>query len=82
VFALDSGWASEVREFGEETVDHCATSNGLDVEDQRAGGLGPYGHRRVVGCFGSPPGGQNTKVHTDDGVCDVGHHEPPCEIPA
>jgi hypothetical protein len=38
-FALDSGWAREVREFGEETVHWCAASDDLDAGDQRAGGL-------------------------------------------
>jgi hypothetical protein len=42
-FALDSGWAGEVREFGEDVVDRCAASDGLDAGDQRAGGLGRYG---------------------------------------
>jgi hypothetical protein len=42
-FALDSGWRSEVREFGEEAVDWCAASDGLDAGDQSAGGLGRYG---------------------------------------
>jgi hypothetical protein len=42
-FALDSGWASEVREFGEDAVDRCAASDGLDAGDQRAGGLGRCG---------------------------------------
>jgi hypothetical protein len=44
-FALDSGWASEVREFGEEAVDQCAASDGLDAGDQRAGVLGRYRQR-------------------------------------
>jgi hypothetical protein len=42
-FALDSGWASEVREFGEDAVDRCAASDVLDAGDQHAGGLGRYG---------------------------------------
>jgi hypothetical protein len=42
-FALDSGWASEVREFGEDAVDRCAGSDGLYVGDQCAGGLARYG---------------------------------------
>jgi hypothetical protein len=41
-FALDSGWAGEVREFGEDAFDRRATSDGLDAGDQRAGGLGRY----------------------------------------
>jgi hypothetical protein len=44
-FALDFGWASEVREFGEEAVDRCAASYGLDAGDQHAGCLGQYGQR-------------------------------------
>jgi hypothetical protein len=43
VFALDSGWAGEVRESGEDAIDRCAASDGLDAGDQRAGGLGRYG---------------------------------------
>jgi hypothetical protein len=39
---LDFGWASEVRDFGEDAVDRCAASDGLDAGDQRAGGLGRY----------------------------------------
>jgi phage-related minor tail protein len=35
-FETDSGWASEVREFGEEAVDRCAASVGLDAGDQSA----------------------------------------------
>jgi hypothetical protein len=42
-FALDSGWASEVREFGEDAVDRCTTNDGADAGDQSAGGLGRYG---------------------------------------
>jgi hypothetical protein len=38
--ALDSGWASEVREFGEETVDRCAVTDGLHALDQGAGCFG------------------------------------------
>jgi hypothetical protein len=38
-FSLDSGWTNEVREFGEEAIDRCATSDGLDAGDQRAGGV-------------------------------------------
>jgi hypothetical protein len=45
-FALDSGWVCEDREFGEEAVDRCGASDGLDAADQRAGGLGQYGQRR------------------------------------
>jgi hypothetical protein len=33
-FALDSGWAGEVREFGEEAVERCATTDGLDAGNQ------------------------------------------------
>jgi hypothetical protein len=33
-FALDSGWAGEVREFGEEAVDRCAATDGLDAGHQ------------------------------------------------
>jgi hypothetical protein len=43
---LDSGWASEVREFGEEAVYRCAASDGLDAGDQRVDGLGRYRKRR------------------------------------
>jgi hypothetical protein len=32
-FALDSDWAIEVREFGEEAVDRCAASDGLYAWD-------------------------------------------------
>jgi hypothetical protein len=39
-FALDSGWASEFREFGEDAVDRCDDSDGLDAGNSRAGGLG------------------------------------------
>jgi hypothetical protein len=39
-FTLDSGWASEVWEFGEEAVDQCAASDGLDAWDQWSGCLG------------------------------------------
>jgi hypothetical protein len=42
-FALDFGWAGEVREFGEDALDRCAASDGLDAGDQHAGGLGQYG---------------------------------------
>jgi hypothetical protein len=42
-FAMDSGWAGEVREFGDVAVDRCAPSDGLDAGDRRAGGLGLYG---------------------------------------
>jgi hypothetical protein len=30
-FALDSGWTSEVREFGKKAVDRCAATDGLDA---------------------------------------------------
>jgi hypothetical protein len=33
-FALDSGWAGEVREFGEEAVDRGAATEGLDAGHQ------------------------------------------------
>jgi hypothetical protein len=46
VFALDSGWASDIREFGEKGVDCCAASDDLDAGDKRAGVLGQYGQRR------------------------------------
>jgi hypothetical protein len=42
-FAPDSGWPCEVREFDEDAVDRCDVSDGLDVGDQRVGGLGQYG---------------------------------------
>jgi hypothetical protein len=42
-FALDSGWASEVRDFGEEAVDRCATTDVLNAREQRVGSLGWYG---------------------------------------
>jgi hypothetical protein len=41
-FALDPGWASKVREFGEEAVDLCAASDGHDAGVEQAGGLGRY----------------------------------------
>jgi hypothetical protein len=44
-FALDSVWASEVREFGEESVDRCAASDVLDAGDQRARGFGRHRQR-------------------------------------
>jgi hypothetical protein len=37
-FVLNSGYASEVGEFGEDAVDRCATSDGLG-----AGGTCRYG---------------------------------------
>jgi hypothetical protein len=33
-FALDFGWAGEVRKFGEEAVDRCAATDGLDARNQ------------------------------------------------
>jgi hypothetical protein len=45
-FALDSGGASDVREFGEEAVDRCAAADGLDAGDQQACGLDRYRQRR------------------------------------
>jgi hypothetical protein len=33
-FMLDSGWASEVREFGEKAIDGCASTDGIDAGDQ------------------------------------------------
>jgi hypothetical protein len=39
-FALNSYGASEVREFGENALDRCAASDGLDTGDERTGGLG------------------------------------------
>jgi hypothetical protein len=33
-FMLDSGEASEVRELGEEAVDRCVATDGLDAGDQ------------------------------------------------
>jgi hypothetical protein len=44
-FALDSGWASEVREFGEDAVDRCVAIDGLDPGDQRAGSFDRYVQR-------------------------------------
>jgi hypothetical protein len=41
-FAQDSGWASEVWEFGEQAVNRCASSDCLDAGDQRIGGMGWY----------------------------------------
>jgi hypothetical protein len=32
-FALDSVFASEVLEFGDEAIDRCAASDGLDAGD-------------------------------------------------
>jgi hypothetical protein len=85
-FVLDSSWTSEARELGEETVDRCAADDGLNAEYQRAGGLGWYGKRRdsvqkpvVSGVHQKAEMRQN--VHTDDGSCDVGHDEPPLEVP-
>jgi hypothetical protein len=46
--ALESVWASEVRDFGEEAVDRCAVSYDLDVGGQRVGGLGRYTQRDSV----------------------------------
>jgi hypothetical protein len=43
--ALDFGWTIIVREFGEEAVNRCAASDGLDVGVQ-CGWLGPV--RRVT----------------------------------
>jgi hypothetical protein len=45
-FSLDSGLASQFREFCEEAFDRCAASDGLYPGDQRAGGFGRYGQRR------------------------------------
>jgi hypothetical protein len=45
-FALDFGWASEVREFGEEAVDWCAVIDGLHAWDQCAPCLGRGRQRR------------------------------------
>jgi hypothetical protein len=36
-FALDSGGASDVREFGEKVVDRCTATDGLDAGGQWAG---------------------------------------------
>jgi hypothetical protein len=47
-FVLDSGWASEVQEFGEEAVYRCAVSDGLNTGDQCVGVLGWYGRRDSV----------------------------------
>jgi hypothetical protein len=33
-FALDSGWAGQVRELGQVTVDRCAVTNDLYARDQ------------------------------------------------
>jgi hypothetical protein len=44
-FALDSGWTSKVREFGEKAVDRCAVADGLDSGDQRAGCLSRFRQR-------------------------------------
>jgi hypothetical protein len=42
-FALNSSGVSEVLEFGENAVDRCAASDGLQAGDQRASGLGRDG---------------------------------------
>jgi hypothetical protein len=39
-FALDPDGASEVWEFGEESVDPCSVTDALDSGDQRADGFG------------------------------------------
>jgi hypothetical protein len=71
-FALDSGWTSEVRELGEEAVDWCVANDGLNVGDQRAGGLGWYEQCRdsvqkpVVSTV-YQKAEMRQKVHTDDG---------------
>jgi hypothetical protein len=44
-FSLYSGGASEVREFGEETVNRCVANDGLNALEKHAGGLG--WHRRL-----------------------------------
>jgi hypothetical protein len=38
--ALNSGWAGEVREFGEKAVDRCAVADGLHAWDMCAGCFG------------------------------------------
>jgi hypothetical protein len=84
-FALDSGWASEVREFGEEAVDRCAVADGLYARDPCAACLGWGRQRRdsvqqaVLAVYQETEMGQ--EVHADDGMDDVGHHERPREIP-
>jgi hypothetical protein len=86
-FALESGWTSEARELGKGTVDWCVANDGLNAGDQRAGGLGWYGQRRdsvqkpVVSAV-HQKAEMRQEVHIDDGSCDVGHDEPPREVPA
>jgi hypothetical protein len=42
-FVLESGWPCEVRKFGEEAVDRCGVSEGLDAGDRPVGGFCLYG---------------------------------------
>jgi hypothetical protein len=86
-FAQYSGWAVEVREFGVEAVDRHVASDGLHAGDQYAGVLGRYGKRHDFGLWPVASAVHEEaeireKFHTVDAVCDVGHHEPPREIPA
>jgi hypothetical protein len=84
-FALDSGWADKVLEFGEEAVDQCGVTDGLHAWNMCAGcfGQGRDG-RDSVQCAAVPAvcceAEMREEVHADDGMCDVGHHEPPREI--
>jgi hypothetical protein len=84
--SLYSGGASEIRELGEETVDRCVANDGLNAGDQRAGSLGWYGQhdsvQKPVVSAVHQKAEIGEKVHTDDGACDVGHDEPPREVPA
>jgi hypothetical protein len=84
-FTLNCGWVSEVREFGEEAVDRCAASDGLDLWDQPASGLCRYRQRRdqyaVISAV-QQEAKMREEVHPNEGVYDVGYHKPPREIPA
>jgi hypothetical protein len=85
--ALNSGWTDDIRERGEKAVQRCAVTDGLHAWDICAGcfSRGKQRSDPVQKTF-VPAVHQEAEmrkeVHTDDGIRDIGHHEPLREISA
>jgi hypothetical protein len=85
--SLDIRGANKVWKFKEEGADRSTDTDDFDAGDLRTGGLGNGRQRRDSNKQAVVPAvhrevemGEETSP--DEGLSDVGNHEPSCEIPA
>jgi hypothetical protein len=85
--ALDTRGANEVWKLGEKCVDLRAATDDFHAGSPRTGSLGRGRQRRdcvqqAVVLTVHQEAEMGEEIGPDEGLCDVGHHESPPELPA